>query len=89
MFEIKAIEIVGFIAAILTTSAFVPQVYRAWKTKDVEAISLTMFIVMFTGVLLWLTYGFYLNSLSMVLANIITSLLILTIIILKIKHKKH
>lgn len=88
MFEIKTIEIVGFIAAILTTSAFVPQVYKTWKTKDVEAISLTMFIVMFTGVLLWLIYGFYIDSLSMVIANIITSLLILTIIVLKMKHKK-
>jgi len=88
MFEIKTIEIVGFIAAILTTSAFVPQVYKAWKTKDVKAISLTMFIVMFMGVLLWLIYGFYIDSLSMVMANSITSILVFTIIILKIKHKK-
>lgn len=88
MFEIKTIEIVGFIAAILTTTAFVPQVYKAWKTRDVEAISLTMFVVMFLGVLLWLIYGFYINSLSMVIANIMTSILSLSIIILKIKHKK-
>ena len=88
MFEIQTIEIVGFVAAILTTSAFVPQVYKAWKTKDVEAISLTMFVVMLIGVLLWLVYGFYIGSLSMVIANIITSILILTIIILKIMHKK-
>lgn len=88
MFDFEAIEIVGFIAAILTTAAFVPQVYKAWKTKDVEAISFTMFMVMLIGVLLWLIYGFYIGSLSMVIANIITSILILTIIILKIKHKK-
>ena len=88
MFEIKTIELVGFIAGILTTSAFVPQVYKAWKTKDVEAISLTMFVVMFLGVLLWLIYGFYINSLSMVIANIMSSILSLSIIILKIKHKK-
>jgi len=81
-------EILGLIAAILTTSAFVPQVYKAWKTKDVEAISLTMFVVMFLGVLLWLIYGFYINSLSMVIANIMSSILSLSIIILKIKHKK-
>ena len=88
MFEIKTIELVGFVAGILTTSAFVPQVYKAWKTKDVEAISLTMFVVMFLGVLLWLIYGFYINSLSMVIANIMSSILSLSIIILKIKHKK-
>lgn len=88
MFQIETIEIVGFIAAILTTSAFVPQVYKTWKTKDVESISLTMFLVMFTGILLWLVYGIYIKSLSMVIANIITSVLVLSIIIMKIKHKK-
>jgi len=87
MFEIDYIEIIGFIAAILTTSAFIPQVYRTWKTKDVKAISLTMYLVMFTGVLLWLLYGIYINSLSMVIANSITSILILSIIIFKIKHR--
>ncbi|MDG1731189.1 MAG: SemiSWEET transporter [Algibacter sp.] len=88
MFEIDAIEIIGFIAAFLTTSAFVPQVYKTWKTKNVEAISLTMYLVMFTGVFLWLLYGIYMNSLSMLIANIITSSLILVLILLKIKYSK-
>tara|TARA_R110002072_G_scaffold217968_1_gene375675 strand:- start:1090 stop:1359 length:270 start_codon:yes stop_codon:yes gene_type:complete len=89
MFEIDSIEIIGLIAAILTTSAFVPQVYKTWKTKDVKGISLTMYLVMFTGVLLWLVYGIYINSLSMLIANSMTSILILSIIILKIKHRKN
>lgn len=88
MFEIQPMEIVGLVAATLTTSSFVPQVYRAYKTKDVEGVSLTMFIAMFIGVLLWLIYGFYLKSLSMVIANIITSVLCLMILVLKIKHRK-
>ena len=88
MFEIDSIEIIGFIAAFLTTSAFVPQVYKTWKTKNVEAISLTMYLVMFTGVFLWLLYGIYMNSLSMLIANIITSSLILVLILLKIKYSK-
>lgn len=88
MFEVQAIEIVGLVAATLTTSSFIPQVYKAYKTKDVEGVSLTMFIAMFIGVLLWLVYGFYIKSLSMVIANIITSVLCLMILVLKIKHKK-
>ena len=88
MFEIQPMEIVGLVAATLTTASFVPQVYKAYKTKDVEGVSLTMFLAMFVGVLLWLVYGFYLKSLSMVIANIITSVLCLMILILKIKHKK-
>jgi MtN3 and saliva related transmembrane protein len=88
MFQIETMEIVGFIAAILTTSAFVPQVYKTWKTKAVEGISLTMFLAMFTGVVLWTFYGFYKNSLSMVIANTITAVFIFVLIVLKIKHKK-
>jgi MtN3 and saliva related transmembrane protein len=88
MFEIHPMEIVGLVAATLTTASFVPQVYKAYKTKDVEGVSLTMFLAMFVGVLLWLVYGFYLKSLSMVIANVITSVLCLMILILKIKHKK-
>ena len=83
-----SIEIIGFIAATLTTSAFLPQVYKVVKTKEVGAISLTMFLVMFTGVVLWLVYGWSINSSSMVLANSVTGLLIFVLIILKIKHTR-
>lgn len=88
MFEIDAIEIIGLIAAVLTTAAFVPQVYKTWKTKDVKAISLTMFIAMFVGVTLWLIYGIYKNSLSMLVANSVTASLVLVIIVLKIKYNR-
>ena len=88
MFEIDAIEIIGLIAAVLTTAAFVPQVYKTWKTKDVKAISLTMFIAMFVGVILWLIYGIYKNSLSMLVANSVTASLVLVIIVLKIKYNR-
>jgi MtN3 and saliva related transmembrane protein len=88
MFEIDTKELIGLTAALLTTAAFVPQVYKTWKTKEVEAISLTMFIAMFIGVSLWLVYGLFINSLSMVIANAITATLVFTLIFLKIKHHK-
>lgn len=86
-FTFNYMEIVGLIAAVLTTSAFVPQVYKTWKTKDVEGVSLSMFIVMFIGILLWLIYGISINSFSMIIANIVTSFLVLCIIIMKLKYK--
>lgn len=89
MLGIAPIELVGLIAAILTTSAFVPQVYKTWKTKDVEAISLTMYLAMFTGIVLWLIYGININSLSMIVANIVTSILVSILIILKLKYRKN
>ena len=66
---IDSYEIIGLIAAVLTTAAYVPQVYKTWKTKSAGNISLTMYIAMFIGILLWLIYGIHLNSLAMILAN--------------------
>ena len=53
MFNFQHIEIVGLLAAVLTTSAFVPQAYKTWKSKNVDSISLTMYLTMLFGVILW------------------------------------
>ncbi len=84
---IDKFEIVGLIAAVLTTSAYVPQVYKTWKTKSAGNISLTMYIAMFIGIILWLIYGIHLNSLAMIVANIVTAILTLIILIFKIRYK--
>ncbi|MDC6365458.1 MULTISPECIES: SemiSWEET family sugar transporter [Flavobacteriaceae] len=81
------IEIVGLVAATLTTSAFVPQVYKAFKHKSTAGVSLTMYIVLLAGLVLWIVYGIHHNSLSIILANVVTGLLALTMLILKIRHK--
>lgn len=83
----EAIEILGFVAAILTTGAYVPQVYKTWKLKSTKDISFSMYAVMLTGVVLWLIYGISLNSLPIILANIITAILLLFVIVLKFKYK--
>ncbi len=81
-------EIIGLIAAFLTTSAFVPQVFRTWKTKSAGNLSLTMYIAMFVGIVLWLVYGIHLNSLAMILANSITAILTFLLIIFKLRYKQ-
>jgi len=81
------IEIIGLIAAVLTTSAFAPQVYKVWKSKSTKDISLTMYLGFFVGVMLWLYYGIEINSLSMIVANGTTALLALVIVFLKLKYK--
>nr|WP_205757976.1 SemiSWEET transporter [Lutibacter sp. HS1-25] len=78
---------IGLIAAVLTTSSFVPQVYKTWKTKSVGNISLTMYIAMFLGILLWLVYGIHIHSISMILANSITAVLTLIMLIFKLRYK--
>jgi MtN3 and saliva related transmembrane protein len=79
-------EIIGLLAAFLTTSAFIPQVYKIYKEKNADGISLTMYVILFIGVLLWLIYGILIGSLSIIIANGITALLQLSIIIFKLKN---
>ena len=79
-------EVIGLSAAFLTTSAFIPQVYKIYKEKNADGISLTMYIIMFTGVILWFVYGVLIGSLSIIIANGVTALLQLSIIIFKLKN---
>lgn len=80
-------EPIGFIAALLTTIAFIPQVYKTWKTKDVSSLSLPMLILFFIGILLWLAYGFLMKSASMIFANSVTILSSFLLIYFKMKYR--
>ena len=82
------IELIGFSAAILTTLAFVPQVYQVWKSKSNSGLSLTTYMMFVIGVFLWLIYGIFIDSISMIIANSITVFLSLIIIYFIIKSKK-
>ena len=83
----NTVEILGLVAAVFTTSAFVPQVYKTWKAKSAKDLSLTMFLVFFIGVMLWLVYGYMIQSLSVVLANSVTGFLALILISFKLRYK--
>ena len=81
------VEIIGFLAAILTTSAYLPQVYKIWKTKNTESVSLTMYLVMFIGIFLWLIYSLFIKSFPLIIANTVTLLIIIIILYFKINSK--
>ena len=81
------IELVGMFAAVLTTAAFIPQVYKIWKSKVSDGISLSMYLSMFIGVVTWCVYGYLIGSLSVMIANIVAGLLQLTIIYFKLKFR--
>ncbi|MEN8123909.1 MAG: SemiSWEET transporter [Bacteroidota bacterium] len=82
-----SIEIIGIIAAVLTTFGFAPQVIKSYKTKNVEGVSLTMYLVMFFGLIFWLIYGFLIDSFAIKLANIVSGILVFTLILLRITYK--
>ena len=84
--NIDYIEIIGLIAAFLTTASFLPQVYKTWKTKDVSSLSLPMLTMFFVGVIMWLIYGFLKQSLAIILANAITIVSLFLLIHFKIKY---
>lgn len=81
-------EIIGFTAAILTTVAFLPQVYKTWKTKDVTSLSLPMLLLFFVGVVLWLIYGILKQSPSMIFANGTTVISAVLLLYFKLKYRK-
>ena len=76
------IEIVGLIAASFTTFAFVPQVFKIWKNRNISGVSISMYLIMLIGISMWLLYGFLIKSLAVIVANIVTGLLQLFIVTL-------
>jgi len=78
---------IGLIAALLTTISFLPQIIKTLKTKKTDDISLFMYILLSTGVFLWVVYGLITNDLPVILANAITFLFTLIMLVFKIKKK--
>ncbi len=77
-------ETLGYAAAILTTGSFVPQALHTLRTRDVSGISLGMYGTFTVGVTLWLAYGLVLREWPIVVANVVTLGLALTILCVKI-----
>ena len=79
-------ELIGYIAATLTTCSFVPQALLTYKTRDTSGVSLGMYSVFTLGVALWLGYGLALGAWPVVMANTITLLLALSILGMKLRY---
>ncbi|MGI9534286.1 MAG: SemiSWEET transporter [Thermodesulfobacteriota bacterium] len=80
------IDIFGFIAAIITTSVFFPQVIKTIKVRDTKSLSLPIYLILTAGLILWLTYGILIKDWALIIANSTTGLLALIILIVKIKY---
>jgi MtN3 and saliva related transmembrane protein len=79
-------EWTGYVAATLTTLAFVPQAIKTIRTRDTRSISLGMYVVFTVGIAFWLLYGIALHSWPMIVSNIVTFGLAATILGLKLRH---
>ncbi len=78
----------GFIAAALTTIAFLPQVIKTWRTKKAEDVSIVMLLMFITGLIFWIIYAIQVSVLPVLIANIITLILNLTILSLKLIYDR-
>jgi MtN3 and saliva related transmembrane protein len=76
----------GYVAATLTTVAFVPQALKTIRSRDTSGISLAMYVVFTIGIAFWFGYGIVLGSWPMIVSNAITFVLAAVILALKLRH---
>lgn len=80
-------DLIGYIAACLTTLSFLPQALHTFRTRDVSGISLGMYALFTAGVGLWLVYGLLLQAWPIVAANVVTLALSLAILLMKLRFR--
>lgn len=76
----------GFVAGLLTTASFLPQVIRVLKLRSAHEISLFFNILFLVGVFIWLGYGIYFGLMPVILWNAVTTVLILALLYAKLKY---
>lgn len=82
------VELLGLFGAFLSSITFIPQVFKAWQTKSVGDLSMSMMLIVFTSTLVWLIYGIKLNLLPVIICNTIIMLLSALLIYFKFSFKK-
>jgi MtN3 and saliva related transmembrane protein len=80
-------DIIGTVAAVLTTVSFIPQAIKTFRTRDVSGISLRMYSAFTAGVALWLVYGILLTAWPIIIANLVTLSLALSILVMKLRYR--
>ena len=80
-------DLLGYVAAALTTASFVPQAWKVIRTRETHALSLAMYVMFSSGVALWLVYGLMLESWPLIAANCVTLVLTLVILVMKLFEK--
>ena len=81
------ISLIGYLAASLTTLSFLPQAIKVISTRNTQGISLLMYGMFVAGLLLWLIYGVLLSNMAVSLANLLTLLFPLPILVIKYQNR--
>ncbi len=83
----NTIQLLGLLAGSCTTAAFIPQVVKTWKSRSAKDLSLGMFSIFCTGVVLWLAYGLLIMDIPVIIANMVTLVLASFLLVLKLRWK--
>lgn len=84
----NALDLLGLVATGFTTSSFVPQVWRTWKTRDVSGISLPTYVIITIGLALWLVYGWLRGDMPLMVANAVMVVLTGAITVMKLRFEQ-
>ena len=82
------VDVLGYVAGLLTTLTFLPQVIKTVKEKSAKDVSLNMFLIAATNQVLWVIYGVLKKDLVIIMTNVLILVLSLTMIFLKLKFGK-
>jgi len=90
----QSIEILGLLAGFISTISFFPQVLKVWKTQSTKGLSLGMYILYLLGLILWAAYACLIDSVSLLITEIVTGIFVFYILFHKLgyragKCKKH
>ena len=78
-------NVVGFIAGFMTTIAFLPQAIKVWRSRSAKDLSLGMYVIFISGIVLWTIYGYFFALLPLILWNIVTLILAGFILVMKLR----
>ena len=87
--KIASMDFVGYVAATLTTAAFLPQLFRVWRRKSADDISIAMYSLLIVGVLMWIAYGVSIAAWPVVAANFATVVQAAAILWLKLLYTRN
>lgn len=85
MNNINYVELLGLFAGVCTTLSFIPQIKKVWATKSVKDISIHMYVIYTTGLVLWTIYGVLVGSVALILANLVTCIFAFSILVMKLR----
>lgn len=83
-----AVSLVGVAAAVLTTSSFVPQIMKAYRTKSMSDVSTYLMSLFATGTVLWMLYGFYKSDWVIITANATATVFNVILLYFKFKFRR-